>query len=309
MELFVELETLKLVSSQNDRREKPSITIKRGDALPLTVRFLQAQTPTRLDATTTISFALKESGKYDATPVVLEQTFTASAVGSPDSDPHYTATPSLNTTELNALFSIDGNSANDPASVTLMGEITWTATGDTGPTSIKTFTVNCENDVYRGTESAPSSQPTPDQWLASRGILPIRTGATHVWPAALTLEGEILDDSNNPLTLLNLALGAISGGYPTYSVTLADTTTIDLAWSSGDWEMEVDGPGITGIPQWITASDKKDPTGTVMVSSGSRSDLILRDASGKIAPQIGNLARFTDTNTTHIWTGTDYSAI
>ncbi len=309
MELFVELETLKLVASQNDRREKPSITIKRGDALPLTVRFLQAQTPTRLDSTTTISFALKESGKYDATPVVLEQTFTASTVGSPDSDPHYTATPSLNTTELNALFSIDGNSANDPASVTLMGEITWTATGDTGPTSIKTFTVNCENDVYRGTESAPSSQQSPDDWLASRGILPIRTGATHVWPAALTLEGEILDDSNDPLTLLNLALGAISGGYPTYSVTLADTTTIDLAWSSGDWEMEVDGPGITGIPQWITASDKKDPTGTVMVSSGSRSDLILRDASGKIAPQIGNLALFTSTNTTHIWTGLDYSAI
>jgi len=309
MELFVELETLKLVASQNDRREKPSITIKRGDALPLTVRFLQAQTPTRLDSTTTISFALKESGKYDATPVVLEQTFTASAVGSPDSDPHYTATPSLNTTELNALFSIDGNSANDPASVTLMGEITWTATGDTGPTSIKTFTVNCENDVYRGTESAPSSQPSPDDWLASRGILPIRTGATHVWPAALTLEGEILDDSNDPLTLIDLSLGAISGGYPTYSATLADTTTIDLAWSSGDWEIEVDGPGITGIPQWITASDKKDPTGTVMVSSGSRSDLILRDASGKIAPQIGNLALFTSTNTTHIWTGLDYSAI
>ena len=71
MELFVELETLKLVASQNDRREKPSITIKRGDALPLTVRFLQAQTPARLDSTTTISFALKESGKHDATPVVL----------------------------------------------------------------------------------------------------------------------------------------------------------------------------------------------------------------------------------------------
>jgi hypothetical protein len=309
MELFVELETLKLVASQNDRREKPSITIKRGDALPLTVRFLQAQAPTRLDATTTISFALKESGKYDATPVVLEQTFTASTVGSPDSDPHYTATPSLNTTELNALFSIDGNSANDPASVTLMGEITWTATGDTGPTSIKTFTVNCENDVYRGTESAPSSQPSPDDWLASRGILPIRTGATHVWPAALTLEGEILDDSNNPLTLLNLAFVSVGNSRPTYSVNLADGTSLDLSWSSGDWELEVDSNSISTILQYIGTSDKKDPTDIVLLGSGGRSNLTLRDSSGKIAPQIGNLARFTDSNQTHIWTGTDYSAI
>jgi len=152
MELFIELETLKLVTSLTDRRELRSFTIKRGDALPLTVRFLQNQTPTRLDASTVITFALKESGKYDDDPVVLEQTFTASTVEDPDSDPHYTASPSLNTEELSALFSIDSDSSNDPASVTLMGEVSWQATGDDGPTSIKTFSAICENDVYRGNE-------------------------------------------------------------------------------------------------------------------------------------------------------------
>ena len=159
MELFIELETLKLVSSLTDRRELRTVTVKRGDALPLTVRFLEGQTPTRLDATTVITFALKENGKYDDDPVVLEQTFTASTVGSPDSDPYYTASPSLNTTELSDLFLIDADSSNDPVSVTLMGEVSWKATGDSGPTSIKTFSVVCENDVYRGDEEVlPSIQ-------------------------------------------------------------------------------------------------------------------------------------------------------
>ena len=159
MELFIELETLKLVTSQTDRREQRTLTIKRGDAFPLTVRFLKSQTPTRLDATTAINFALKESGKYDDDPVVLEQSFTASTVEDPDSDPHYTASPGLNTTELNDLFLIDSDSSNDPESVSLMGELSWKASGESGPTSIKTFSVIVQNDVYRGDEEVlPSIQ-------------------------------------------------------------------------------------------------------------------------------------------------------
>lgn len=159
MDLYVELETLKLVTSVTDRREIRSINVKRGDALPLTVRFLQNQTLTRLDATTVITFALKESGKYDDDPVVLEQSFTASTVEDPDSDPHYTASPGLNTTELNDLFLIDSDSSNDPESVSLMGELSWKASGESGPTSIKTFSVVVENDVYRGDEEVlPSIQ-------------------------------------------------------------------------------------------------------------------------------------------------------
>lgn len=171
MNLYVELETLKLVTSVTDRREIRSINVKRGDALPLTVRFLQSQTATRLDATTVITLALKESGKYDDDPVVLEQSFTASTVGSPDSDPYYTASPSLNTTELSDLFSIDSNSSNDPASVTLMGELTWTATGDSGPTSIKTFSVVCENDVHRGNEVGPTTSGNVDSPAANADLL------------------------------------------------------------------------------------------------------------------------------------------
>jgi len=193
MELFIELETLKLVTSQTDRREQRTLTIKRGDALPLTVRFLENQTPTRLDATTVITFALKENGKYDDDPVVLEQTFTASTVGSPDSDPYYTASPSLNTTELSDLFLIDADSSNDPASVTLMGELTWTATGDSGPTSIKTFSVVCENDVHRGNEGAPTVAGNVASPAASADLLFDDAAALTLTSGTITIDSWTLN--------------------------------------------------------------------------------------------------------------------
>lgn len=178
MNLYVELETLKLVRSVTDRRELQSFSVKRGDALPLTVRFLQDQTATRLDASTVISFAFKEAGKYDDDPVVLEQTFTASTVDDPDSDPHYTASPGLNTTELNDLFLIDADSSNDPASVALMGELSWKATGDDGPTSIKTFEVVCQNDVFRGDEEILPSIDGDVPGVAASAVLTFLPGTT-----------------------------------------------------------------------------------------------------------------------------------
>lgn len=207
MELFIELETLKLVTSLTDRRELRSFTIKRGDALPLTVRFLQNQTPTRLDASTVITFALKESGKYDDDPVVLEQTFTASTVEDPDSDPHYTASPSLNTEELSALFSIDSDSSNDPASVTLMGEVSWQATGDDGPTSIKTFSAICENDLFRGDEELPQSvnlgvpgvAATARITMDDSAVVNVQTGTFSVGDVSLNLwDGTTLTEPSQP---------------------------------------------------------------------------------------------------------------
>jgi hypothetical protein len=299
MELFVELETLKLVTSQTDRREMQSVTVKRGDALPLTVRFLQNQTPTRLDSTTVISFALKESGKYDATPVVLEQTFTASSVGSPDSDPHYTATPSLNTTELNAIFLIDGNSANDPVSAALMGELTWTATGDTGPTTIKTFSATCENDVYRGTESAPSSQQSPDEWIETRGILPIRSGSTHLFPASLNLSGVLLNHSSVQADFEVLTYSSTSGlGYPLYTSTDFALTHDGMAW---DLVYSGDTPSITTTFE----SGVTDPTDLVLVNASSDS-VTIKDASGKTAPKLGSFGYLTGSTTLQFYNGQDW---
>ena len=305
MELYVELETLKLVSSQYDRREKNSVTIKRGDALPLTVRFLEAQTPTRLDASTTITFALKEIGKYDNDPVVLEQSFTASTVGSPDSDPHYTAAPGLNTTELNALFAINNDSSDDPARVTLMGEITWQATGDSGPTSIKTFTVYCENDVYRGSEGTPTSQPTPDEWLEVRGIRPVRSGASlqYLYPQTIEVSGQWLDGGGTPYTLEDLSFSAIGGGdFPSYTST---NYSLAHSGSGGQWVLTHTGDAVT-----LTSSATlvRDPTGLTLGDSGGNS-VTLADASGMLQPLLGSIAYLTGSSIFQIYNGERWNAL
>ena len=308
MNLYVDLDTLQLRSSATDARLVSFLDAKRGDALPLTIRFYQAGSIVRLDATTTINFALKEEGKYDQDPLVLESSFTASAVGSPDSDPNYTATPSLNTSGLNALFNIDGDSSNDPATVRLMGELTWQATGDTGPTSIKTFVVRMANDVYRGDETAPTTLETPEEWLDARledrGLYPVRDGSTHLFPTSLTISGTIVGDDTNEIALSPLAFSSIdASGFPTYSVTLADTGTLTLAHNVGDWELEYDGPATAVNVVMVVNSDKTDPTGLVLSAAG-QSDVTITATDGTKAPLLGDLGLITEENIYYRWDGT-----
>lgn len=309
MNLYVDLDTLQLRASGTDSRQVVSIDAKRGDALPLTIRFYQGGSQVRLDATTTINFAIKEDGKYDDDPLVLESSFTASAVGSPDSDPHYTATPSLNTAGLNALFNIDDDSSNDPASVRLMGELTWQATGDTGPTSIKTFVVRMANDVYRGDETTPTTLETPLEWLTARnterGIQPIRSGASNLFPASLTISGSILDSAGDPISLTTLAVLSIAAnGFPIYEGTLG-ANTFTLSYDGIDtWDFEVDGPDNIFFS---VVSDKTDPTGlTLAEESGghaSQTDITITATDGTKAPQLGDRGYITGEDLFYNWTG------
>lgn len=318
MNLYVDLDALQLRASLTDARRVSGIEVKRGDALPLVVRFVQGGSQVRLDSTTVINFAIKENGNYDDDPLVLESSFSASTVEDPDSDPRYTATPSLNTTELNALFSIDGDSSNDPKSVVAMGELTWEATGDTGPTSTRTFSVTVENDVYRGSESTPTSQPTPEAWLTARnterGIQPIRTGLNHLFPPSVTIDGEILGSGDVPITLEPLVYSSTdSNGYPQYSVTTAETIDLDLAWNnvSKEWDLTVD---FGGSPATIVyesdgiAASYTDPTGVTLVEPG-RTDVSITNPLGIVAPIMGDMGYIQSTGQTYIYDGIEWIPI
>ncbi len=315
MDLYVELETLQLIRATNDRRELNLVQAKRGDALPLTIRFIQNGVPTRLDATTTIRFAIKESGKYDDDPLVLEETFTASSVTSPDSDPRYTSTPSLNTTALNTLFLIDSDASNDLASIDLMAEITWEATGDTGPTSCKTFTFRCANDVYRGTENTPTAEATPSDWLntqnTNRGIQPIRSGATDLFPANMTISGEIIGDGAAAIAIEDIPKTSVTNGFPVYEVTTTESVIMLLDYDSVGkvWELVVNFPGATPTATYQSAqTSKTDPVGLVL-SASSRSDITLAASSGILAPQLGDRGTITNEERFYDWDGNTWQPV
>lgn len=167
MNFYIDLDTLTAIAGINDRAVITRADLKRGDFAPFRIRFMQDGALVRLNATTVLSFAAKEAGKYDDDPVVFEDGFVQSDVEDPDADPYWTGNPSFNTAELDALFLIDDDSANDPPYVDLMAEFTWIATGDLGPTTIRNVTFRVLNDVYRGGEMAPTALPTPDDdWVA-----------------------------------------------------------------------------------------------------------------------------------------------
>jgi len=138
--------------------EVDALSAKRGTSEAFELQFLNAGVPTRRDIAAKIRFTLKEVTKYDGAAIVFSGDTVAGDtwIRPGEETGFYLASPSFNTTELNALlFSPDGNSANDLASVTLMGEFSWRI-GTANPTKTKTFDCVVDNAVDNGAEAAPT---------------------------------------------------------------------------------------------------------------------------------------------------------
>lgn len=180
MQFFIDLDTLKLVTSAADNREVVQVDGKRGDASPFVVTFLRDGVAEDLDVFAVLTFGAKPEGEYDSDAVVLDGSF--SLVGD-----NYEASPSFNTAELNALFLINGDESDDPAYVDLMAEFTWKV-GSAEPTSSKTFRFRVHNDVVRGDESGPTG---------------ISGGTPTVATAAVT--GTLTSDGSTPVAFTNAA--------------------------------------------------------------------------------------------------------
>ncbi|MCP5549219.1 MAG: hypothetical protein H7A50_17795, partial [Akkermansiaceae bacterium] len=151
----IDLDTLELIASATDRRRVTQVECKRGDGVFFEVQFVRDGDPQELESGTVITFGAKAENKFDSGIVVLEDDFSFGGTS-----PKYTATPSLNTVELNELFLIDGDDENDPPFVDLMGEFTWRV-GSGNTTSCRTFRVRVHNDVVRGDEFSPTPMPLP----------------------------------------------------------------------------------------------------------------------------------------------------
>jgi hypothetical protein len=158
VKLYVDLESRELIECPGFRNPVTTLRFKRGDSAKLEVAFLtNGSTHAAIgdpDALT-MRFGVKPSNRFDLDYLVYCDEWTM-----PDEEetsPVYVCYPSFNTVELDA--ALDVGEEPELASVTLMGEITWSE-GDGEPTSTRTFIVIVENDVIRGGETEPTSAST-----------------------------------------------------------------------------------------------------------------------------------------------------
>jgi hypothetical protein len=154
VKLYIDLESRELIEAPGFRNPVTTLRFKRGDSAKLEVAFLTDRTTyTSLgDAEAiTMRFGVKQSNRFDLD--FLAYCADWIMPGEEDVSPVYVCYPSFNTAGLDAALDVGENP--EIASLTLMGEITWSV-GDGEPTSTRTFVVIVENDVIRGNESGPS---------------------------------------------------------------------------------------------------------------------------------------------------------
>ena len=156
MRLYIDLDTLAFITSRTNG-SLPSLTFMRGDSLTVDLSFVQGGEAITFDTAPTIRFGIKASGDYDAsTFLVYADTFTGPVNGV------YTLTPSLNTSELNALLT------GDTASVTGGLQVEWTV--GSSVTSSLPMDVTLQNDYIKGTEGSPTPA-TPTYYTATASDL------------------------------------------------------------------------------------------------------------------------------------------
>lgn len=158
MNIFINTATMALVRAIGDNSSPDAPVFKRGDGTVLNITFLgpDGLTPMQLPSQASVApaFCIKAPGAFDSAPLVLCTTWTLpSGAGTT-----YVMTPNFSTTVLNAIFGVNttGDSSADIASFLAMGEFSWYYPPSGLPASVSTFQCNMVNDVYRGTESAPT---------------------------------------------------------------------------------------------------------------------------------------------------------
>lgn len=140
MRLYINLDSRQLEASVTNTSEVTSLSLRRGDKMPLDLYFAQAGLQTALSSTSFgINFTAKESGDYDGNEVLSATSFTLVGSGT---TAYYAGVLDLSGTTITNLV------PTDTASVTLHGEIEWLE-GVTYRTTSKAFTVVVNNDIRK----------------------------------------------------------------------------------------------------------------------------------------------------------------
>ena len=139
MRLYLDLDARTLVSSAIGS-EVTSVTLRRGDKMPLDLYFVQAGVQTALSSTSFgINFTAKQDNDYDGAEVLSSTSFTLNGSGT---TAYYAGVIDLSGSTITNLV------PTDTASVTLHAEVEWLE-GVTYRTTSKAFALVVENDLRK----------------------------------------------------------------------------------------------------------------------------------------------------------------
>lgn len=259
MRLYIDVATQKLVEVAGSRRPITSVAFKRGDSARIEIQFVDGTNGQELSGTSiTGVFGLKEAGKYDTgTYVVSDLAWTKEGTGA---STLYVFEPDFNTTALNTLLaSGDGDDTNDVASVTLMGEISWTIDGAIAST--QKFDAVVYNDIIKGGEGTSGSAPVFGTTApTNEAAATLTTGTSN---AAVTWTAATAGTAGNDITVVTTDAAASA---VTAAAEVGDAVTITRAAKA---RMQyVDGADDSGVLVW-TGEDPTALTSTVYTTDGT----------------------------------------
>lgn len=153
MLLYFDLDKGRLVTSPGSGDSLAQLDFKRGDTLPVILRFIRGLTVTELAAGATGSIGLKTVGNFDGSFLAADIGWTKTGTGTTTI---YTFVLDLNTAALNTALGV--GAAADVASLPVNFELEFVESGNT--TSSQTVLATVHNDVIRGGEDAATTAPS-----------------------------------------------------------------------------------------------------------------------------------------------------
>ena len=151
MNLYFDLDAGFLISSPGNRDLVSAVTFKRGDNVPIALRFVRGTTITELASGATGVIGIKQSNVFDGDFIAFASSWVKT--GSAETTV-YNLELNLNTAEIDALLGL--GEPTDVPSVLTNFELEFVVNGVR--TSSNTVVATIQNDIVKGTEGLPAEQ-------------------------------------------------------------------------------------------------------------------------------------------------------
>lgn len=168
MNLYFDVDARRFISAPGTRDIVSVLDFKRGDTLPVAVRFVSGTVVVEIDPSpataATGRLAMKPVGSFDVEPTAGAASWVKTGTGT---STYYTFDLLLNTEDLNTLLGV--GEAADVSSVQLNFEMEYILE-DGSVISSNTILATVYNDVNRDEDNTPINLPDADDWLTARAV-------------------------------------------------------------------------------------------------------------------------------------------